>query len=410
MNINRIKRDMEQINSFNSTPDEGVTRFSYSKEDRKARDYIIGEMEKSGLAVTVDGVGNIRGKRMGKLKNATTVMTGSHIDTVPKGGKFDGLMGAVLGLEVMRTLKEEKVETDHPVELIIFAEEEGVNFGTPMVGSKSLTGEMTTEDYKILKNAKGESLYNTLRSFGLEPETMESQRLKENEVKAMIEVHIEQSKVLETEGLILGIIEKIAGVKRYQIEVEGVANHSGATPMNLRQDALVGAAKMITAIEEITRTQGLESTVATVGRIICEPNAVNVIPGKVTFTLDIRDAESEGIERVFWKFNQTFEEVLDAHELAGRIIQTGEAPVMELSSMVQDVLTKHAKALHVPHRTMNSGATHDACILRGSTEVGMLFVPSIDGRSHVPEERTRYEDIEKAGEVLYRGLLELATA
>lgn len=399
---------MERINSFNQTTGEGVTRFSYSKEDRRARDYLLKEMEKLGLVVSIDGVGNIRGKRRGRMSNASTVMTGSHIDTVPNGGEFDGLLGVILGLEVMRTLNEEEVGTDHPIELIIFAEEEGVNFGTPMVGSKSLTGEMNTEDYKTLENAKGENLYDTLKSFGLEPEAMAGQQLQESEVKAMIEVHIEQSKVLENEGLTLGIIEKIAGVKRYQVEVKGVANHSGATPMNLRQDALAGAAKMIASVDEITKTEGFESTVATVGRIVCEPNAVNVIPGKVTFTLDIRDVRAEGIERVFQRFKQTFDEVLDAHDLTGHIVHTGEAPVMELSSMVREALGKNAKALHIPHRRMNSGATHDACILRKHTEVGMLFVPSIDGRSHTPEEQTRYEDIEKAGEVLYKTLLELA--
>ena len=410
MNIQRIEKDIQQISMFNETPEAGVTRFSYTEEDQKAREYLIREMKALGLTVTVDGAGNIRGKRQGKFTEASTVMTGSHIDTVPNGGKFDGLLGVVLGLEALRTLEEENIQTDHPIELIIFAEEEGVNFGTPMVGSKALTGEITSEDFKNLKNPKGQTLYETLKAFGLDPDAINIQGLKEGEVKAMIEVHVEQSKVLESEGLTLGVVEKIAGVKRYLVEVEGVANHSGATPMNLRQDALSGAAKMIASLDELTRIYGFPTTVATVGRILCEPNAINVIPGKVSFTLDIRDVQSKGIDLVFQQFKQIFEEVLDIYDLMGNITQTGEAPVIELSSLVRDALRKNAEELHIPHRTMNSGATHDACILRSHTEVGMLFVPSIEGRSHVPQEKTSYEDIEMAGEVLYRTLLDLAVS
>ena len=407
-NLQRIRTAIEDISRFNSTPGNGCTRFSYSKEDRMAKDYIIEKCLKLGLSVKVDAVGNIRARLEGTNPSLPVIMVGSHIDTVRHGGNFDGVVGVVGAMEAVSTLVENDVKLEHPVEIIVFAEEEGSNCGSTMVGSKALTGKYDIYDLHSLKSPSGVSCYELAKGFGLNPDQIGKHVLSPDEIKAMVELHIEQSVVLEREGLPIGIVEAIAGMKTIRIVAEGVPNHAGATPMGMRQDPMAASAQLISAVEFIARHKALPDTVATVGRIFCEPNVPNVIPGRVEFTVDIRDVEPQGIDTARELIERELEAVSKAYGLRMWSESIGESESIRLSKAVSGAIEESAKELEIPHMRMNSGAVHDAAMLAGITEVGMIFVPSRNGRSHVPEEHTDYENIKLGCDILLRTIMKIS--
>jgi allantoate deiminase len=407
-NLKRIKEDIEKISNFNATPGHGITRFSYSPEDKQAREYFMQQFKQLGLRVKVDGVGNIRARLEGTDPDLSVVMSGSHIDTVLHGGKFDGMVGSVGALEAVRTLVDNKIKTKHPVEVVIFAEEEGSNFGSSMAGSKAMIGKYKLKDIKSIKNDKGISMYDMARNFGLDPDKVEMDVIKPDEIKAMIELHVEQGGILDDEKISVGIVEAIAGSKWFKIEFEGVPNHAGATPMHLRRDPMVAASKVIAEVEKITKQKAFSTTVGTVGKIICQPNIPNCIPEKVIFTVDIRDVYPKGIEIVANEVKKIVEAAAKENKVKSSMELMGESDAIKLSKNVVDLIEEKAVKLGVDHRRMNSGAVHDSSLLAGVTDVGMIFVPSINGRSHVPEEKTDFEDIKLGCDLLLAAILDLA--
>ncbi|AHM57200.1 hydantoin utilization protein C [Peptoclostridium acidaminophilum DSM 3953] len=407
-NLQRIRTSIEDISRFNSTPGNGCTRFSYSKEDRMAKEYVIDQCLRLGLSVKVDAVGNIRARLEGTEPNQPAIFVGSHIDTVRHGGNFDGVVGVVGAIEAVRTLVENDIRLRCPVEIIIFAEEEGSNCGSTMVGSKAITGKYTVADLHSLKSPSGESCYELAKSFGLNPDQVENHVLESDEVKAMFELHIEQSVVLEREGLPIGIVEAIVGMNTIRIVAEGVPNHAGATPMGMRQDPMAASARLISEIEKIAKCRALPTTVATVGRIDCEPNVPNVIPGRVEFTVDIRDVEGEGIEMATSLIEKHMEDVSREYGLKMWSEPIGTSQSIRLSKAVSGAIEESARELEIPYMRMNSGAVHDAAMLAGMTEVGMIFVPSKNGRSHVPEEFTEYEHIKLGCDILLRAIVKIS--
>lgn len=405
--IERIKKDIDIITEFTATPDEGCTRFSYSKEDKKAREYLISEMKKLDLSIKIDGLGNIRAKYIDNNEELPSIMIGSHIDTVENGGKFDGLTGVVTSLEVIRQIKENNISLRHPIELIIFAEEEGSNFGTTMLGSKFLSGNYKLEYLKELKNDSGTSAYDVMKNFGLEVDKIENEILKATEVKAMIELHIEQGGILDSEDIPIGIVEAIVGMKTYRVKLKGVSNHAGSTPMYLRKDPMVGGAEIISYMEEVAKEKAYKSTVATVGKIHCRPNGSNVIPGELEFNVDIRDVESEGIEIVKNELIKKLKEVARKRDSEYSIELIGESDCVRLSQEIRATIEKIARDKNYRYRKLNSGAVHDSAMLTDVTKVGMIFLPSIDGLSHCPEEDTKFEDIKLGADILLETVIEL---
>ncbi|KON30371.1 N-carbamoyl-L-amino acid hydrolase [miscellaneous Crenarchaeota group-15 archaeon DG-45] len=408
-NIERVKKDIEAICRFNSTPGMGYTRFSYSPEDAEAREYLLGEFAEAGLEANVDAVGNIRARLEGVDPEAPVVMSGSHIDTVLHGGMFDGLVGTVGALEAVRSIVESGVRTKHPIEVVVFVEEEGSNFGSTTAGSKAMVGIYGLEDIRRLKNDEGVSMYDMAKGFGLDPDDITGHVLGPGEVKAMIELHIEQSVVLDAEGIPIGIVEAIAGIKSYEIELTGVANHAGATPMHMRQDPLAAAAKVIAAVGGIAGKTGSPSTVGTVGRIVCEPNVPNVIPGRVLFTLDARDVNPEGIDMLVRRTEETMKEAARVHGVGASMRLIGESKTIIVPTEMIDLIEESARERGIPYRLMHSGAVHDSCLLAEITDIGMIFAPSIDGRSHVPEESTGFEDVKTGCDLLLDTILKLAS-
>jgi allantoate deiminase len=406
--INRIRKDIVTISGFNSTPGEGTTRFSYSQEDRKARDYVIGEMKALGLKVTVDPIGNIRGRMSGLDDSLPVIMTGSHIDTVTNGGDFDGVAGVIAALEMMRVFKENNLKPVSPVELIVFVEEEGPQFGFPLAGSRILTGQYLSEEIKGYHNKAGESMYDAALKFGLNPDHMANYVLMKEDIQAMIELHIEQSVVLDELKLPVGIVEAVFGRQWVEVTINGKSNHAGATPMQFRNDAMAGAASIISQIGELARAKGSETAVATVGRIHCTPNEPNVIPEKVVFTVDIRDKSKNSIEGISKGIRELTAEIGQEMSLDYKVEKLSETAPIILSENVVSVIEKEAIRQKINHIRMNSGALHDSCLMAGITQVGMIFVPSIAGRSHCPQEDTRFEDLKIGTDLLIGAVSELS--
>ncbi|MHC1719945.1 MAG: M20 family metallo-hydrolase [Clostridiaceae bacterium] len=406
-NEQRIKNFIETIAEFNSTPGEGCTRFSYSPQDKMVKDYIFGIFKQLALTVKVDAVGNVRARMEGKHPELPAVMIGSHIDTVRNGGNYDGVVGVAGAIEVIRVLKENCIETKHPIEIIIFAEEEGSNFGTTMVGSKAITGKYEITDLQKLKNEHGTSSLEIMKGYGLKPELIQGSLLSKNEIFAMLELHIEQGIVLDKEKLKVGIVTAVAGMKTINVTVNGVANHAGTTPMNMRKDPLAAGARMISNIETVAKYHVNPTTVATVGRIECTPNMPNVIPQKVVFTIDVRDITAEGIETAIQKISQG---ICNAEKEYGVTVSTeiiGESTSIHLSDWIAEIIESEVKKLSIPYKRMHSGAVHDAAMMAHITSVGMIFVPSVKGKSHAPEEHTAYDDIKSGCDVLLNSVLSI---
>lgn len=274
VNKNRIAEDIEHLCQYNATPNEGegCTRFSYSIEDRSARNYLESIAKDLNITWKVDGVGNIRACYNPNHLQVPSVMIGSHIDTVPHGGKYDGLAGTISALEVLRVVIEHEIEIKRPLELIIFAEEEGSNFGMTTFGSKVLTGQLSKKDIEPMTTIGGKSAVNLIKEFGLDVNRIGEDVIKKGEVDSFIELHIEQGKRLENNENNIGIVTSITGMRTYSVAITGESNHAGTTPMDDRKDPLVAASKIIISMEEFAKNQVSDTSVATVGKLNCYPS------------------------------------------------------------------------------------------------------------------------------------------
>lgn len=410
VNVNRIKKDMEYINSLNATPQDGYTRFSYSNEDKKARDYLKLIMKDFGLEISIDGVGNIRGKLCtNKNRDIPSVMIGSHIDTVLNGGRFDGLTGVIVGLEVIRTIKESNISINKPIELVIFAEEEGSNFDLTLLGSKCITGNCSIDKLKKASNEDGLSAYDTIKEAGYNVDKIPEQTMKIGQIDSMIELHVEQGGILDNRKIPIGIVEAIAGMNTLRINVKGISNHAGSTPMNLRTDSLVASSELIIFIKDVASRKAFSTTVATVGKIHAFPNKSNVITKEVDFYVDIRDVKEEGIEVINNLIKEKAKLIESTYGVTIEISKIGESDVVKLSPRIIDTIEAVAKSEGVNYIKMNSGAVHDSVMLVGLTDVGMIFIPSIGGYSHCKEEDTAFEDIKKGGDLLLETVISLVS-
>ena len=405
---NRLMKELEDLGRFNRTPGEGVTRFSYSPEDRMAREYLLSIFASIGLKVSVDGAGNMRARLEGSDPDAPAVLSGSHIDTVLHGGCYDGAVGTLGAVEAVRSIVESALPHRHPIEIVVFSEEEGSNFGSTLSGSKALVGKYSLEDMKNLKDPEGRSMAEMAGNAGYAPETMADFLLRPGDIKAMVELHVEQSVVLESMGVPVGIVEAVAGIRAVEIRMKGTANHAGATPMTLRRDPLAAAAHIMTHIETLARGSGTGTTVATVGKIACFPNVSNIIPGEIRFSVEIRDVEPSGIQTVFDGISVIAPAVAASRNITLEIIHVSDSDPVQLDEGIASLAEECAAKRGIPCVRMNSGAVHDACMIAPIAATGMLFIPSRGGRSHVPEEYSDPEDIEKGVSLLADVLYQLA--
>ena len=405
ININRIRRDIETINTFNATPGKGITRLTFSPQYQSALNYVFDQFKQFGAAVSICPGGNVRGRFCGSDRNAPAVMMGSHLDSVVNGGQFDGVVGVVTALEAARSLVEDGIAHRLPVDVVVFPEEEGSRFGRGLLGSSIWTARLDADRLSAIADANGTTYAAAMAQAGL---TVDDNRLLEPPaLAAMLEVHIEQGAVLEKGGHRIGLVEAIAGIHQLDITIDGTADHAGTTPMQNRCDPLQAAARIIIAIDDIARNSG-PHTVATVGRISCEPAQVNVIPGRVRFSVDVRDSDRKLLDSAVDAIHSTAQAVCRERRLALEFARLSEAEPVTLSDEIIALLEAKARAKNIVPFKMISGAGHDTALLAGLTKAGMIFVPSRDGLSHCPQEFSRLEDIALACEILLAAVVELA--
>lgn len=397
----RLLSDLNVLKSFTDTPGAGVTRFSYGENDEKARRFIKTRAETSGFSVRTDPIGNMYIRLPERDEKIKKICVGSHIDTVRNGGWLDGIYGVVSGLEVLRTLAENGSERASEVEVVIFAEEEGSNFGSTMTGSKFVTGIYGERDLDRLKNDEGCSLREMLLKCGCPPYRQEEVVWDFSCVKAMLEIHIEQGPILEREGKSIGIVDAIFGMTAIEVTITGIGNHAGATPMRYRRDALAAAALCITEIERIAREDPDEILVATVGKVAVSPNCSNVIPEKVTFTVEVRDKRAERIQRVIKKMEEMIVRISGQRQITCEIRNLAESKPFRMDAGIIKLIDKLAVKAGVSHQMIDSGAVHDTCLIASRVPSSMLFVPSIGGRSHVPFEDTDPVDLIQGAQLLF---------
>jgi N-carbamoyl-L-amino-acid hydrolase len=396
----RISRHLAELAEFGKNPQGGVSRLAYSEADLQGREYVMGLMRAAQLEPTIDIAGNIIGRRPGADAGLPPLMFGSHIDSVPEGGNYDGPVGSIGAIEVAQTLAENNIVTRHPLEVAVFQNEEGGK-----TGSRVLDGEFAERELDIV-TASGRTIGEGIRLLGGDPTRLAEARRQPGDVAAFLELHVEQGAILDREQISIGVVEGIVGIKRWNVTVEGFANHAGTTPMDNRQDALLAAARFILAVNEVV-TDMPGAQVGTVGRIQAEPGAPNVVPGRVVVSLEVRDLDMAQIDRIFQAVRAAG---LGIGQDSGTTFAFDEfyvsrsAPTHErIRQLVQDA----AAELGLDSRRMPSGAGHDAQSIARFAPIGMIFVPSVAGISHSPREFSRPEDIAAGVNVLLRTLLEL---
>ncbi|MGO5013727.1 M20 family metallo-hydrolase [Niallia sp. Sow4_A1] len=408
------KRLEERINKLGTISENvegwiGVTRRALSEEDRKAQRVVKDWMEEAGLEVHLDHAGNLIGRKEGQNKDSKPIVIGSHIDSVENGGKFDGIIGVLGGIEVVQHMQEEGIQLVSPIEVIAFCEEEGSRFRDGGVfGSRAMTGKIKKEDLDV-KDPNGISRRTALQSFDLKPEEIFTSAIrKKGDIELFLEMHIEQGPFLEQNGTPIGIINGITGRYFGKVTVEGESNHVGATPMNMRYDALLGASELVISLEKIVLKYGAPA-VGTVSKMDVYPGGVNIIPGRVELSgVDIRDLDNVRRDAIVEELKVRAKEISENREL---IIDFDDKLRMSseiCSYHIVNTMKSEAKKMGLSYLEMPSGACHDAQIMGGICDIGMIFVRS-KGGSHNPEERATMEDIVLGTELLSRVAIHYAT-
>jgi allantoate deiminase len=377
----------------------GLTRVFLSPENRAANEAVLGWMREAGMAARLDAIGNVVGRYEGERPGLPCLMLGSHLDTVRDAGRYDGMLGVISAIECVNVLNSQKKRLPFAIEVVGFGDEEGVRFGTTMLGSRAVAG---TLDASVLetRDSSGTTIAQALRTFGLAPEKLAQVRKEKRDVLAYAELHIEQGPVLEAEGLPVGVVTAINGFSRLRVTLCGVAGHAGTVPMHLRRDALAAAAECVIAVENNGKSHA--EVVATVGRIEASPGAINVIPGKVVFTIDVRAPQDalrlSCVERVKREIGTICQARYIGFEIED-LQQLGVAPCADWL-MVQ--LDRAVSAEGIKVRRLPSGAGHDGMALRSLADIAMLFVRCKGGISHNPAESITAEDAGAGARVLFR--------
>ncbi|MBR1673052.1 MAG: Zn-dependent hydrolase [Fretibacterium sp.] len=380
-------------------PDRGVSRLALTEPDRQARELTAKEMRELGMAVRTDACCNLWGV-LGGVEKGPGVIIGSHLDSVPEGGDYDGVLGVAAGLGVVRDLLAGQPHPARTLAVVAFTAEESSRFSLATVGSKAAAGRLTPEDAERFRDARGVTLARALRDFGGRPEDLGKEPLSPKDWAAYFELHIEQGPVLDRTGDDVGIVEAIAAPTRFMLELEGVQAHSGACPMDLRHDALAAAAEVILAVEEAGRSEARHGSVATVGVCECHPGAMNVVPGRVVLKVDLRGIRSESVARMRGAVMAKAVSICGARGVACRLTpySSDEPVAMDtgLTALVEDVCRERG----VSHRRMPSGAGHDAMFVAERIPSALIFVPCKDGISHSPKERIEWSRVQAGYEVL----------
>jgi N-carbamoyl-L-amino-acid hydrolase len=400
VNGERVMEHILALGEFGKNPQGGVSRVAYSEADKQGRDYVLGLLKAARLEVKIDAAGNLIGRRTGSENNLKPLLIGSHIDSVPEGGNYDGVVGSMGAIEVAQTLAEQNLTLRHPLEVVIFQNEEG-----GLIGSRAMDGELTEKELDLVSRS-GKTIREGIKFIGGDPARLNEVKRSKGDIAAYLELHIEQGNTLDTEKINIGVVEGIVGINWWDVTIEGFANHAGTTAMNNRQDALLSAGTFIQAVNRIVMTTPGRH-VGTVGRINAFPGAPNVIPGKVVLSLELRDLDAAKIKMLYDKIQDEAQKIATANKTKFDFTEINVNIPAPTDPHIRTLISDAAGELGLSTKLMPSGAGHDAQDMARLGPVGMIFVPSVAGISHSPREFSHPADIANGTNVLLHTLLKL---
>ncbi|MDJ0706975.1 MAG: Zn-dependent hydrolase [Leptolyngbyaceae cyanobacterium MO_188.B28] len=400
INGERLMQTLNAIGSIGALPNGGVRRLAFGPEDVQARQTLQRWLEAAGMTVTIDTAGNMIGRYPGRFPNAPALATGSHLDTVPNAGIYDGVYGVLAGLEVIRTLHERGIRLDHSVEVIVFADEERT-----MIGSKAMAGQVNP-DPEYYAHPHYAPIQPSLQNIGGNWTQLSQAKRNTDHLAAFVELHVEQGPVLEAAGVSIGLVTGIVGQRRYAITIDGQSSHAGTTPMSMRQDALVAAAQVILAVNQIGCANNGDQ-VATVGAIKLSPNVANTIPGKVEIMLDMRDLSNEYLDQMLATLEQRMAAIAESTQTRIHLKPQLRNEPTPVNRHIYNTIAQVCDNLNLSASPLPSRASHDAQIIANITDMGMIFVPSEGGVSHAETEYTSPEHCAQGANVLLHTLLQL---
>ena len=399
-NVTRIRTWLEKINTFNATPGAGTTRVLFTKEELASRAYIKEEMNKLGLEVSEDAIGNLFGVLRGKNRKLAPVWTGSHIDTVLNAGMFDGMAGIVSGMEALRLIKDSGIAFQRDLAVVVYTSEEPTRFGLSCLGSRAMAGELTLEDTRSIRDEEGNSLYEVLGTLGYDYKEFAAVKREKGDVYAAVELHIEQNLHLDKEGIPIGIVEGICAPTIYEVTINGCQSHAGGTSMGDRHDAFTAASELALILEKLTRESKGTYVTGTVGKVNVLPNAVNVIPGEVHMSIDIRSIDVESKEMVLNKLFKEKERIESERGVTISLDLENDDIPLKCDENIIRILKNNCENLGITYMDLISGPYHDSLFVGRFAKMAMLFVPSKNWISHSKEEWTDFEDIALGTDVL----------
>ena len=400
----RLKKALHSLGKIGETP-EGMQRIAFSPADVEGRGYVMSLMREAGLSVRVDAAGNVIARKEGSVDGLPAIGMGSHTDTVPKGGKYDGALGVLGAVECVQTLKDAQVTTRHPLEVLIYTNEEGTQFRRWLYGSRAMAGLMEDDDLTCVDEL-GVAIGDRLKDIGGDVSRIGEAARSPEEFSAYLELHIEQGPVLHRTGIEIGDVTAITGRIGMNVSVRGFANHAGTTPMAHRRDALMAATHVIQSVNRIATDEEM-CRVGTVGMVEVSPNAENVIPGRVDISVEFRDETTQRIRQAANRFREVCDSLCQRWDVTIDIEEIGLASPAPMHDDVRAVIRESARKLGLSLSSLPSGAGHDAQSMAEITRAGMIFVPSVDGVSHSPREYTSPEDCANGANVLLQTLLTL---
>jgi N-carbamoyl-L-amino-acid hydrolase len=398
INTTRLDRHLRELSQFGANPEGGVSRVAYSDADRAGRAWALEKMRAAGLDVSVDVAGNIIGRRPGTDASLRPILFGSHIDSVPGGGNYDGPVGSLAAIEIAQTFQEQRIRTRHPLEVVIWANEEG-----GLYGSRAVSGQLTAPELTNRSNS-GKTIEEGIAFIGGTPSRIAEAKRAKGSIAAYLELHIEQGGTLEREKLNIGIVEGIVGIRQWEVTITGVQNHAGTTPMDQRHDAMLAAARFVEMVNRTVRAEPGRQ-VGTVGRMQAFPGAPNVVPGRVVCTLELRDLDSVKIGRLYDSISAEAKRIGEVNGTNFAFRSLHEDIPAPSDPAMRQIIAEVSKELGYTMRLMPSGAGHDAQAMAQLGPMGMIFIPSIGGISHAPKEYSTPEDIARGARVLMGAVL-----
>lgn len=405
-NQNRLEQDIETLRNISDPCDGGVTRIGLTPRYRQGVNYIKVQMQAVGLTIREDEVGNVYGIMQGTHPTLPSIISGSHLDTVKNAGAFDGIAGVVCALEVARMLKEQNIQLKHNYEVVAFVEEEGTHFGTVLLGSRYITGELNEVDKDRLRNDEGQTLRQILQQYSTGVTTISAKRDPQT-IKAFLELHDEQGPVLEATKTDIGIVDNIVAIGQLVITITGFAGHAGTVPMTMRQDAGIAGCQFVSHLNQYTLRKYAEQATLTVGKFSLSPNSANTIPNQCTFTLDIRSGDEKIVHNIIKHVSSLALIINDEFNVVCEVKQVSFKDPVVMDSGLRQLLQATAEDLGLSVRHLNSGAGHDAMIMSGICPTAMMFIPCYKGITHHPDENVTWQDMAKGTDVLFNTIIQL---